>query len=161
MKIRKFKPNDTKAIARVIKKTFLKYNHNEGSKKDIKKYVSRFDDNKLSEFKKKLETDPILLVAEKNKEIVGVVRGDKNRVWNLFVDGKYHGKGIGKKLMNKFEDRAIKSGSNHINIMSSLYAVPFYQYVGYKKTTGIRKSRTFRNLKYQPMIKKLNKGKRK
>jgi hypothetical protein len=39
-----------------------------------------------------------------------------------------------------------------IRIRSSLYAVPFYRKLGYKKSTGVR---GFKGLKMQPIIKKL------
>jgi len=156
MKIRKFKPEDTKGIASVIKETFLKYNHGDGSKKAVERYVERFSKDRLSELSERLSHEPIVLVAEDEGRVVGVVRGNEGRVWNLFVDGRYHGHGIGAKLMDAFEGRARNMGSHQINIKSSLYAVGFYQHQGYKKTTGIRASKRLWKIKYQPMVKRLD-----
>jgi len=84
-----------------------------------------------------------------NKKIVGMVRGIKGRMVNLFVDGKYHGKGIGKKLMQNFEEKGFDE-RNAINVKSSIFAVSFYTSIGFKKTTG---QRNMRGLFVQPMKK--------
>lgn len=81
-----------------------------------------------------------------------MIRGRKGRIINLFVVGKHHQKGIGKLLVNRFELESRKQGSKEIKVRASLYAVPFYQKMGYKKTTGIR---NFRGLKVWPMRKEL------
>ncbi len=51
--------------------------------------------------------------------------------------------------IEKFEKEA-KKNSSYIKTRASLFAVPFYRKMGYKKTTGIRK---FKGLKIQPMKK--------
>jgi len=44
--------------------------------------------------------------------------------------------------------------------MATLFAVPFYQAMGFKKSTGMRKMKSFEGegLPYQPMKKILKKG---
>jgi hypothetical protein len=44
-----------------------------------------------------------------------------------------------------------------ISLAATLYAVPFYEAMGYKKTTGVRNCWSFggRGLKYQPMKKQI------
>jgi len=155
MIIRKFRAQDTREVAKIIKETFQKYNHADGSKEAIRKYVERFEEDKLSALTDSLQKGRIVLIAEDNGRIMGVVRGDENRVSNLFVDGRYHGRGIGRRLIDEFEKKAREFGSDYINIKSSLYAVPFYQHMGYTRTTGIRKAKRLWGIKYQPMIKRL------
>ncbi len=48
-------------------------------------------------------------------------------------------------------------GEEVIRLMSTLYAVPFYQAVGYRESTGVRRMRSFDGdgLEYQPMKKVL------
>ena len=155
-KIRKFKPKDTRNIAKLIKSTFLRYNRNEGGKKSVERYVSRYSLGGLGELADRLKDDSILYVAEEGHKLIGVIRGDEHRVFQLFVDGKFHGKGVGRMLMGRFEREARKKGSRYININSSLYATRFYQRLGYGKTTGIRSSaKRFGDIKYQPMRKEL------
>lgn len=155
MKIRKFKISDTESVAKLISKTFATFNEKEGTKKAVQRYINHYNPKKNDVDKIKegfLQTSLFFVVEEKGK-IIGIVRGTKNRVVNLFVDGKYHGKGIGKKLMQKFEREAKNLHSKEIRIRASLFAIKFYQVAGYKKTTGIR---NFMGLKIQPMKKVLN-----
>ena len=56
--------------------------------------------------------------------------------------------------MDKFEDEAQRKESREIKINASLYAVPFYQHMEYKKTTGIRNFRFISGLIFQPMLKR-------
>ena len=95
----------------------------------------------------------ISFVAIENKKVIGVIRGNRGCIFNLFVDGVFHGKGIGKILVNVFERKAKDLGASEIKIRASLYAVPFYSSRGYKKTTGIKK---MHEIKMQPMRKFLN-----
>lgn len=96
---------------------------------------------------------PINIGAYYNNRLVGVVRGKKDRIINLFVDESFHGQGIGQKLVKLFEKKAKKLGSNMIKTRSSLYASVFYQKQVYKKTTGIRK---FHVIKVQPLKKDID-----
>lgn len=93
---------------------------------------------------------PIFFLAIDKQKIVGMIRGTENRIINLFVLGSYHGKGIGKKLVEKFEMEARKGNSKIIKIRSSLFAISFYEKMGYKKSTGIK---NFKGIKIQPMWK--------
>ena len=152
--IRKFRATDTLDVAFLIKKTFSEYNKKEATKDGFEKYISHYDKDKvdLNELKGVFIKTPIFFVAVDGKKIVGMVRGKKNYMINLFVDGKYHKNGIGKKLVDKFENVAKKDGSKKIKIRASLFAVPFYLRMGYKKTTGIR---IFKGMKIQSMKKEL------
>ncbi|MBT4849731.1 GNAT family N-acetyltransferase [Candidatus Parcubacteria bacterium] len=152
VKIRQFKKADTKDVARLISHTYAKFNKTEGSKKAIQDYIDRVDPKKndLKNLEENFLNSAFIYVAVYKNKIVGMVRGRKNRGTNLFVDGTYHKMGIGRQLMQKFETSVKKIGSKEIRIRASLYAVPFYTKVGYKKTTGVR---TFHGLKIQPMKK--------
>jgi GNAT superfamily N-acetyltransferase len=101
---------------------------------------------------------PWLLVAENAAdEIVGVLRGRPGRLQSLFVRGDHHRQGVGRALLEHFEQACASLGSEAIRLASSLYAVPFYQRMGYKKSTGVRNGWSFqgRGLLWQPMKKVL------
>ncbi len=102
----------------------------------------------------------MVFVAEKDGEIVGVLRGRTDKLQSLFVRGDLHRQGIGRRLVERFEHECIGQGAVEIKLMSTLYAVPFYQAMGYKKSTGVRKMNSFEGegLPYQPM-KKVLRGK--
>ena len=80
----------------------------------------------------------VVFVAEDGSEIVGVLRGRPGRVHSLFVDGDRHGQGIGRRLMEEFEDWCRAQDVAHITLAATPYAVGFYQRLGYKKSTGVR-----------------------
>ncbi len=100
----------------------------------------------------------MVFVAQDGKEIVGVLRGRKGRLASLFVREDHHRQGIGRRLVGRFERECLRQRSTVIRVAATLYAIPFYAAVGYKKSTGLRFGRSFegRGLKYQPMIKCLD-----
>lgn len=100
----------------------------------------------------------IVFVAEDEGEIVGVLRGRKERIQSLFVRGGYHRRGIGGQLVERCEEECIRQGAEIIKVASTLLAVPFYLVMGYKRTTGIRNGWSFEGtgLRYQPMKKKVS-----
>ena len=101
---------------------------------------------------------PMVFVAEEDGEIVGVLRGGrKDRLQSLFVKGSRHRQGIGRKLVERFEQESLRRGAKVIHVASTLYAVPFYLTMGYRKSTGVRLGWSFEGsgLKMQPMRKEL------
>ena len=153
IKLRKFKKSDAKAIALLIIKTHKRFNGREFFKKSaVQEYLDYYslEKNSISGLCKKFQRTPIFYVAVNNKKIIGIIRGRLGYITNLFIDGAYHKKGIGRRLVEKFEADIKKQKAKVIKIRASLYAAPFYQKVGYKKTTGIR---NFRGLKIYPMKK--------
>ncbi len=95
---------------------------------------------------------PISFVATDKGKAIGMVMGKKNELVRLFVHQRYHGKGIGRKLVLRYQAQCLRHGAISITVHSSLYAVGFYTKMGYKKTTGVR---NLKGLKVQPMKKVL------
>jgi GNAT superfamily N-acetyltransferase len=97
----------------------------------------------------------MVFVAEEAGEIVGVLRGRKERLASLFVRGDRHRQGIGRRLVERFEQECRDQGVAVIRVAATLYAVPFYLALGYKRSTGVRSGWSFegRGLRYQPMKK--------
>jgi GNAT superfamily N-acetyltransferase len=152
IKYRKLQKLDITPACDLIFTTFKKFNSHDGSPAAVKKYLSLFDRklNSTEELEKRFARSPIAYVAIDGKKIVGVMRGRPDRLVNLFVNGSRHKHGIGKKLVNIFEAEAKKMRGKIVKIRASLYAMPFYQKMGYRKTTG---QRLFHGLKIQPMKK--------
>ncbi len=141
-------------MSALIFTTYQTFNLKEGDRKSVSNFLLQYDNTKntpedLSEKFKKLN---INIGAFSEEKLIGIIRGKNNRIINLFVDGKFHNHGIGKKLVSLFEKQATKEGSKFIKIRASMYATNFYSKLDYKKTTGIR---SFRGLKVQPMKKEL------
>ncbi|VVB75033.1 Acetyltransferase (GNAT) domain protein [uncultured archaeon] len=151
--IRKFRPSDAKACARVIVETFSQFNKNEGTKAAAQNYIEQYSPKLPQEvLLERFRTTPIFFVAVENGKVIGLARGRPNKITNLFLLGKHHGAGIGKRLMQRFEGEAKRQKSKFVKARASLYATTFYQGIGFKRTTGKRK---FHGLTVQPMRKKL------
>lgn len=107
-----------------------------------------------------------VLVAEIDGQIIGVLRGGRTDelgrtiLQSLFVSGSHHRQGIGQKLVECFEQEYVARGVTVFKLLATLYAVPFYRAMGYRKSTGVRLIHSFegRGLPSQPM-KKIVRGK--
>ncbi len=101
---------------------------------------------------------PMVFVAvDGGDQIVGVLRGSNERLHSLFVRGDCHGQGIGRLLVERFEQECRQLGGRVVRLASSLYAVPFYQKLGYYRSTGVRRGWSFagEGFPWQPMKKVL------
>jgi GNAT superfamily N-acetyltransferase len=98
---------------------------------------------------------PTGLVAEADGELAGILRGRAERLASLFVAKPYHRLGIGRRLVARFEAISHQHGVEVIRVAATLYAVPFYQAQGYRRSTGVRLSWSFEGhgLPVQPMRK--------
>jgi GNAT superfamily N-acetyltransferase len=76
------------------------------------------------------------------------------------VQRDYHRQGIGRRLVERFEQELLRQGAVEVKVAATLYAVPFYLQMGYNRTTGIRAGRSFEGagLPYQPMRRFLGRG---
>jgi len=99
----------------------------------------------------------MVFVAEADGQIVGVLRGRSDKLQSLFVRGDRHRQGIGQGLVERFEQACVRQGATVIRVQATLYAVPFYLKMGYKRSTGVRSMRIFggAGFRYQPMKKVL------
>jgi GNAT superfamily N-acetyltransferase len=106
---------------------------------------------------------PMVLVAEEAGAIVGVLRGgrldERGRtiLQSLFVAADHQRRGVGRRLVRRFEHACRARGVIVVKLSSTLYAVPFYQALSYQRSTGVRVGRSFQGsgFPYQPMKKVL------
>lgn len=162
MIIRKSRETDSLEIGHLIATTYRTYNLSHADPEEQDRLLGPFkhafsDDPRHQEAIRSVVRSPMLYVAEAENQIVGVLRGRPHVLASLFVHGSYHGQGIGRKLVERFELDSQEQGIEWIRVAATLFAIPFYQALGYKKTTGIRPCHSFEgtNLKYQPMKKML------
>jgi GNAT superfamily N-acetyltransferase len=160
--IRHYRKADTEGVGKLIADTFSEFNLSFASPEEQILFLGPFQHARSPE-KARRETiaqvikAAMVFVAEENGEIVGVLRGKKERLQSLFVRGDHHRRGIGRRLVERFEEECVQQGSKAVKVAATLYAIPFYLKMGYKKTTGVRSGRSFegRGLPYQPMKKVL------
>jgi GNAT superfamily N-acetyltransferase len=161
--VRHYKESDARAVGILIADTFSHFNLGFASPQQHDALMGPFhharsDDPDHQQHIREALHAPLVLVAEDDDSaIIGVLRGRKDRLHSLFVAADYHRRGVGGKLMAVFEDWCLQQGSTTITMAASLYAVPFYQRLGYKKSTGVRHLRIFGGggFPYQPMKKQL------
>ncbi|MCP4176295.1 MAG: GNAT family N-acetyltransferase [bacterium] len=154
--IRKYRKNDARTVAALISRTYSQFCRVEGTESAVQDYVDYYNPSGKTddEIDSLYSKTPFRLVAVANQQIVGVLRAHKNRITNLFVDGDHHRQGIANRLVYRFEESCQAEGFTEIVLRGSLYAIPFYESLGYTKTADIQ---VFRGLKVQPMKKKLKK----
>jgi GNAT superfamily N-acetyltransferase len=160
--VRDYHENDAQSVGRLIADTYGKYN--------LDFLPAHATGPFLGPFEHAYSPEPVhqaaiaqvihsemVFVAEDNGEIVGVLRGRKERLASLFVRGDRHRQGIGRKLVEHFESVSRAQGVQVIRVAATLYGVPFYLAMGYKRSTGIRSGQSFegRGLPVQPMRKVL------
>ncbi|MFC2079214.1 GNAT family N-acetyltransferase [Candidatus Bipolaricaulota bacterium] len=162
MRIRKYRDVDAGAVGRLIANTYRTYNLSHADPQEQDRLLGPFqhafsNDPNHREAIRSIIRSPMLYVAEEGTKIVGVLRGRKNVLASLFVDGARQRRGIGQGLVERFEHDSREQGVEWIRVAATIFAIPFYQSMGYKKTTGIRPCKSFdgTDLTYQPMKKGL------
>ena len=89
-------------------------------------FLARLDDKVYQHF-----------VAEIEGKIVGFIAiKQPNHLYHLFVDENYHGYAIGKKLW-QYAVKQLDLDNQTIILRASLFAVPFYQKLGFVATDNV------------------------
>ena len=164
--IRDYREDDAPAVGRLIAATFSEFNLAFASPEQLNAFLGPFRHADSAEpahqeaIARVIRSD-IVFVAEDGSVIVGVLRGRKERLASLFVLGDHHRQGIGRQLVRPFEQACLQRGWMVIRLASTVYAVPFYQAMGYKRSTGLRSGWSFegQGLSIQPMKKVLTPSK--
>jgi GNAT superfamily N-acetyltransferase len=151
---------DAQSVSILIAETYRKYNLDFAPPEEQQKLLGPFRHVYSSEKSHRDEIARVLraemvFVAENDGEIVGILRGRKERIQSLFVHGDRLRQGIGRRLVEHFEQACARLDSRVIRVAATQYAVPFYRAMGYRKSSGIRNAWSFEGtgLKYQPMKK--------
>jgi GNAT superfamily N-acetyltransferase len=167
-RIRRYRESDADAVGRVIADTYGEYNLSNMAPDTRASMLGpfAFTRSEIPEHQREIAaaiSAPSVWVAEQGNEIVGALRGGRGArrgrtvLSSLFVARRHHRRGIGRGLVERFERECSAKGVEILKLAATLYAVPFYLSVGYKKTTGVRSTKSFGEpgLRYQPMKKVL------
>jgi GNAT superfamily N-acetyltransferase len=160
--IRTCQENELPIIARLIADTYRDFNLTFAPPAERDQLLGTFrhaydgDDAQKEALARRMRSE-ILLVALDAVEIVGVVRGEKEKLHSLFVRGDHHRQGIGRRLVEAFEEECMRRGYSVIRLTATLFAEPFYLSMGYKRSTGVRPWRAYggEGMFVQPMKKVL------
>ena len=162
MIIRDYCESDAVSVGRLIADTYSDYNLGFLSEEERGAFLGPFrhaySPNKAhQEAIAGVVWSEMVFVAEDDGEIVGVLRGRKERLASLFVRGDHQRKGVGRGLVEHFEQASREQGVKVIRVAATLYGVPFYLAMGYKRSTMVRSGWSFEGhgLPTQPMRKVL------
>ena len=133
----------------VIWDTFYEYVAPDYTQEGIDCFYSEFIKGK--EFRKKfIDGLEVMYGAYIDDELVGVLSiSVMNKVSCLFVKGKYHRLGIGKKLFENVIEELKQRGVTEIRLNASPYAVPFYHAIGFQDTDM---QLSYKGILYTPMV---------
>jgi GNAT superfamily N-acetyltransferase len=162
VKIRCYRMEDARAVGRLIADTYSRFNLSFVPADEMPLFLGPFAHARSRQRAHREAIARILMaamvfVAEDGGEVVGVLRGRSDKLQSLFVRGDRHRQGVGRRLVERFERECRRAGAAEIKVQATLYAVPFYLAMGYRRATGIRRMRSFEGegLEYQPMKKML------
>jgi N-acetylglutamate synthase-like GNAT family acetyltransferase len=146
MKIRKFEKEDAKKVNYLIKQAQLITLKDFYPKKIIEWFCKRNTPSKIIAKSKKIE----LFVAVEGNKILGINGLKENQVRKFYVNPKYQGKSVGRKLMENIENIVKKRKIKKLIVHSSLYAEGFYKKMGFKKVKRITSK--VNNLKFDEIL---------
>ena len=146
--IKKVTDNEIDEGFLLIWKTFSEFVAPDYSKEAIENFKKNFIDN-IDYRNMFVNGNEVMYGAYINDELAGVlsVRGT-NFISCVFVDKKYHRKGIASKLFNEVISILKENGVDSIRLNSSPYAVPFYHSIGFKDL-GVQQE--FQGILFTPM----------
>jgi GNAT superfamily N-acetyltransferase len=163
--IRRYEERDAASVGVLIAETYSRFNLSFVPPEELSLFLGPFrhagsPDPAHREAIARTIRSAMVFVAEDEGEIVGVLRGRKDRLASLFVRGDHHRRGIARRLVEQFEAECVQQGITVIRVAATQYAIPFYLAMGYKRSTGVRTGWSFegKGLPVQPMRKVLANG---
>lgn len=160
--IREYIEDDAEAVGKLIADTYARFNLAILSPEELKLGLGPFqhawsrDEAHMQKIAEMIRSEWVFVAVDEG-EIVGVLRGRKERLASLFVRDDHHRQGAASQLVKRFEQECQKYAPMVIRLSATVYAVPFYLQMGYKKSTGLRSGWSFdyHGLPIQPMRKVL------
>lgn len=129
---------DWEPAMEVAWRTFLKFEAPEYGQEGTDNFLSFISGEEL--FKMFLCGEYKTYVAKDADTVIGVgALRSANHVSLLFVDEKYHKKGIARGLIKALSENAASSGKFFLTVNAAPYAVEFYRKVGFKETDSMQK----------------------
>lgn len=134
MIIRRFKDEDAEEVSSIVCRNFIEINSRDYPIEDMEKLALEYTPEKILQINSYAHT---YVVCDENK-IVGT--GSISSFWGretesilltIFVLPEYHGKGLGKKIIETLERDELFLRANRVEIPASITAAKFYEKMGY------------------------------
>lgn len=141
VKARRFKKEDAKEVRNLIVRNFLEINSRDYGLSAMETLAKVYDEEKVLN----VASYAHMYVFEFEEKIVGT--GSSSSFWGsetesillcIFVLPEFHGKGIGRKIVNTLEADEFYARASRIEIPASITATEFYRKFGYDYKNGIK-----------------------
>ena len=140
MKFRLFRDEDATEIAALIARTLREVNSRDYSSEYIEADVAALSADEL----RKRAAWTHFYVAEEAERIIGCGaigpywgKQDESSLFNIFVLPEYHGRGVGRAIIETLEKDEFFCRAKRIEIPASITAAPFYRHMGYDYKNGV------------------------
>ena len=141
IRVRRFKEEDAEEVKNLIVKNFLEVNSKDYGIAAMEELAKIYDVERVLD----IASYAHMYVFEWHEKIVGT--GAISSFWGsetesilltIFVLPEFHGKGIGRKIINTLEQDEFYVRANRIEIPASITATEFYRKYGYDYKNGIK-----------------------
>lgn len=141
IRVRRFKEEDADEVSKLIVRNFLEVNSKDYGIAAMEKLAKVYDSGKVLN----IANYAHMYVFEWNGKIVGT--GSISSFWGsktesilltIFVLPEFHGKGIGRKIINTLEQDEFYVRATRIEIPASITATEFYRKFGYDYKNGVK-----------------------
>ena len=141
VKSRRFKKEDAKEVRNLIVRNFLEINSKDYGLSAMETLAKVYDEEKVLN----VASYAHMYVFEFEEKIVGT--GSISSFWGnetesillcVFVLPEFHGKGIGRKIINTLEQDEFYVRATRIEIPASITATEFYRKFGYDYKNGVK-----------------------
>lgn len=141
IRVRRFEEEDADEVSKLIVRNFLEVNSKDYGIAAMEKLAKVYDSGKVLN----IANYAHMYVFEWNGKIVGT--GSISSFWGsktesilltIFVLPEFHGKGIGRKIINTLEQDEFYVRATRIEIPASITAAEFYRKFGYDYKNGVK-----------------------
>lgn len=142
MYIRRFKEEDAEIVSKLVGRNLLEVNIKDYPKEDMIEFANYYNPETI----KKVASEGHMYIACENEEIIGcgavtALNGEKESIIvTFFILPEYHGKGVGKTLLQELEKDEIFLRAGRVQVDASLGSHIFYKKMGYEYRGGIENS---------------------
>lgn len=132
--IRKAKPADWEDAMELAFRTFLRFEASEYGPEGVRNFRQFVTDESLK--KMFLTGKYLLFVATDRDKIIGLISlRSNNHISLLFVDEKYHRRGVGKALVKYLQTYMLSyTKQEKLTVNAAPYGIPFYHKLGFRDT---------------------------
>lgn len=136
--IRKFRMDDAEELSNMIEHTIeesYKWVYPEEVRELFKK------ENTVEQVMDRSEQNYVLVAVDPEDQdmIVGTGSLLDNKIFGVYVKPEYQGNGLGTRLMEQLEDRAVGNDVKKLVLSASISSKDFYKKIGYKGEPKINK----------------------